>query len=285
MKIVVATIVKNEEDIVEYWIQYYGGLFGYENIYMIENYSDDSTYEICKKYIPKGIKLERKKDYKLKGTYMTTYKNNIKCDFFFPVDIDEFIVFYDSNKTSHSDKNVSYLNIIPYLNTLKKKNPNKILFKMDYIQPIRTNYKKTIQCFTKGTINRSMGKWAKTFFNNNGSSDYMKYIIDHGNHMPYNNIGWSDLYLIHFQKRSHDQYIKKIKANVSGLNYNVDLNSLKKMLKNNKNCDGHHHVRKYIQLLENANINHEPNVVSISNTHFSETPDYISLDLFLAYFN
>ena len=45
-KITIGTMVKNEDDIVALWIEYYGELFGYENLYIIDNYSDDLTYEI-----------------------------------------------------------------------------------------------------------------------------------------------------------------------------------------------------------------------------------------------
>ena len=45
MKIKVLTMVKNEEDIIEYWINYHGTIFGYRNIYIVDNYSDDGTYE------------------------------------------------------------------------------------------------------------------------------------------------------------------------------------------------------------------------------------------------
>ena len=50
MKIKVLTMVKNEEDIIEYWINYHGTIFGYRNIYIVDNYSDDGTYDKILKY-------------------------------------------------------------------------------------------------------------------------------------------------------------------------------------------------------------------------------------------
>jgi hypothetical protein len=32
VRVIVATMVKDEDDIVEAWIQYYGELFGYSNV-------------------------------------------------------------------------------------------------------------------------------------------------------------------------------------------------------------------------------------------------------------
>ncbi len=31
MKVIIATMVKDEDDIIEEWIQYHGKIFGYEN--------------------------------------------------------------------------------------------------------------------------------------------------------------------------------------------------------------------------------------------------------------
>ena len=39
------TIVKDEVVIVKDWIIYHGSLFGWNNIYIIDNYSTDGTYE------------------------------------------------------------------------------------------------------------------------------------------------------------------------------------------------------------------------------------------------
>ena len=43
------TMVKGESDIVEDWVLYHGSIFGYKNIYVIDNYSRDGTYEILLK--------------------------------------------------------------------------------------------------------------------------------------------------------------------------------------------------------------------------------------------
>ena len=44
------TMVKNESDIIEHWIKYHGKLFGYDNLYIIDNKSDDGTWEIIQDY-------------------------------------------------------------------------------------------------------------------------------------------------------------------------------------------------------------------------------------------
>ena len=52
MKIKLFTMVKNEDDIVEHWIQYHGELFGYNNLYVVDNESNDGTYEKIQKMNP-----------------------------------------------------------------------------------------------------------------------------------------------------------------------------------------------------------------------------------------
>ena len=53
MRVVIATMVKDEEDIVKEWVEYYGKIFGYNNLYIIDNYSTDKTYEIFKNMFQK----------------------------------------------------------------------------------------------------------------------------------------------------------------------------------------------------------------------------------------
>ena len=49
-------------------------LIGYDNIYVIDNYSTDGTYELLQKFVP-GINLYREQDYKKKGDFMTNLIN------------------------------------------------------------------------------------------------------------------------------------------------------------------------------------------------------------------
>lgn len=39
------TIVKDEIDIVREWVMYHGYIFGFQNLYIIDNMSVDGTYE------------------------------------------------------------------------------------------------------------------------------------------------------------------------------------------------------------------------------------------------
>ena len=109
-----ATMVKDEVDIVEHWINYHGKLFGYENLFIIENMSSDGTHTLCKKYRDKyGVNLKKHPNYLEKGNEMKKIYLENKCDIFFPIDIDEFVVFYDRNKNK-----IRFTNINKYLKKL-----------------------------------------------------------------------------------------------------------------------------------------------------------------------
>jgi len=252
VNIIIATMVKDEDDIIEYWIKYYGNIFGYKNLYIIDNLSNDNTYNICKKYIKFGINLCQKNDYLKKGDYMMEIKNKVKCDFFIPVDIDEFIILKENNQFN--------CNIINYFNILQKTKPNNLLFKMNYIFPYRTNNDKNIiKQFTHGYIS-DYGSFAKSFIQNSNKNNIK---INHGNHIMNNNYESTNLFLIHYHRRSSEQFKKKVINNVKGLNYILDINYLEKLLLKNKDCCGNHHVRYCIDLLKNKNKDFSPKLIDL----------------------
>jgi hypothetical protein len=246
MKIIVATMVKDEDDIIRDWIEYYGTLFSFENIYIIDNMSTDNTFKICQEYVKKGLHLERKPDYKKKGEYMTHYKNTIPCDIFIPVDIDEFIIYLNKK-----DKKVEYEKTLPYLKNIKTKFPNKTLFKMPYVMPIRTNNKeRLLKQFTHGSAN-NICNMSKTLLVN--SADFKKINIDHGNHINTNNFQETELCLVHFHRRLNEHMRKKIINNVLGLGYKMDIEFLTNLLIKNPKTGGFHHVKHALDLLKNPN--------------------------------
>ena len=129
LKIAVATMVKNEDDIITEWIYYHSKLFGIKNLYIIDNYSNDNTYKICKNYIKYGLNLIRKENYWNKGLYMTSCMNDLirnhDIDIFIPLDIDEFICYFDK-----SNKIIKCNNLIHYYKELIKQYPDTTFFKM-----------------------------------------------------------------------------------------------------------------------------------------------------------
>ena len=278
------TMVKDEVDIIEDWILYHGTLFGFQNLYIVDNMSTDGTYEVIQKKEKNGVHLYRHANYKEKGNIMKQLINNNKCTIAFPLDIDEFIVYYDKE-----NRTISTNTILPYLNHLIKLNNNQStvmnmkihgvnrncgLYKCDYINSkvISSNkngYERAALECTHGSYNDTMKTMAKSFFDTriwNG-------IIDHGNHFNMgNNYIKSNLCLVHYHKRNFDQHKKKVINNVKGLGYNADnLDELKKIYK--PGTPGRHHVKHMINILEGnykINLNEKTNSDDIDLTPISK---------------
>lgn len=241
----VFTMVKGEVDIVNEWVLYHGYLFGFKNLYIIDNYSRDGTYELLKQLkLTYGIHITRLPDYKKKGEYMTFMIRQLcKNELAFPIDIDEFIVYYDKDVNKIiCDKD--------YIETyLKNGLPIHGVYKMNYI-----NGKITEQTNNNNLNNIKYGEYldynqqAKTFFRSNLFSGE----IDHGNHYNTTNYILSNLCLVHFHTRNMEQIKKKVYNNVSGLGHNpFDIHNLKSLLLlHGKNIFGFHHIQKQIDILE-----------------------------------
>ena len=253
VKIKICTMVKNEDDIIDEWINYHGKLFGYNNLIIIDNISTDNTFNICLKYIEKGINLTQEADYKRKGDLMTIMKNTNDCDIFIPLDIDEFICYYDKNNNT-----VRKDNIISYLEELSKTNYG--ICKMNYLAPINTNNEEHLKKFTHGYY-RNYEKDAKSFIIKKNVDN--NFFFDHGNHVCVDDYFLTDLLLIHYCERSHDQVLKKCTANVTGFGHSLDLNYLKKL----SNMSGQHRINQMIYILENPSCNLNPQLCEIKSNH------------------
>jgi hypothetical protein len=266
------TMVKGEVDIVNEWVLYHGSLFGFTNLYIIDNLSRDGTWEalvnLKKKY---KINISRLPDYKKKGEYMTTlFKNFCRPnEIGIPIDIDEFIVYHDKNTNKISCDGKQIFNILKSL-------PPSPVYKMNYIWSkvtVADGYSNAVMNTTNGFY-FDYGTAAKSFFNKslfNGE-------IDHGNHYHTSNYIMTNLCLVHYHARNLDQMKKKIYNNVSGLGYSpFDLNELKTLLARG-GIDGFHHVENQISVLENrfklSVDNPEPSDIDLTpiRQHLSSLP-------------
>lgn len=275
LKIVIATMVKDEDDIIEKWINYHGKIFGYSNIHIVDNFSKDNTFKICNEYKKhKKINLYRKDDYKKKGIYMTEIMNNNKCDIFFPIDIDEFIVYLKDNKINTENINDYFEILINYY----KKNT---YFKCDYIIPVKTIESKNIfKKFSFGFLNQNYDNTRKTFIYTKNLQK--PFIIDHGNHMA----GVSDyivskICLVHYHYRSHEQKYKKSVNNALGLGIDINIKKLENKDKNellkleniiSKKFNGRHHARNLYEFFSGK-------IKSFDKPLVKKTDNLISLEL------
>lgn len=243
----VFTMVKGEDDIVEEWVLYHGSIFGFKNLYIIDNLSLDETFKklliLRKKY---AINICRLPDYRKKGQYMTNlFKTFCNNEIGIPIDIDEFIVYYnkDSNDIS-CDPNI--------INSYIQRLPLYPVFKMNYIQSKlitdnKDGYKNAVIEAKYGQYD-DYGTRAKSFFN----SRLFNGTIDHGNHYNTNNYILTNLCLAHFHTRNMNQIKKKVFNNVKGFGRNpFNLRELYAIIKQNPTIEGFHHIIKQISILEN----------------------------------
>lgn len=239
------TMVKDEVDIIKEWILYHGHLFGYNNLFIVDNFSTDGTFEVINSFKNLGVNIFREVDYKQKGYIMTnlikTYCSN---EFGYPIDIDEFIVYYDkTNNTISVDRNT----ILNYFSNL----PIEPVYKTNFILSRITNgigYENAVVEAVCG-VHRNCGNSAKSFFN----TTLFTGTIDHGNHYLCDNYYLTDLCIVHYHHRSLNQLKKKIYNNVLGLGYDLnDISQLKQHIL--KGSAGFHHIISIINILENRYV-------------------------------
>jgi hypothetical protein len=100
LNIALATFVKNDPDILPYWLEYHAAIFGAENIAVIDhNSTNKHTIQVLEYWQAKGVHVQHTNvSYLLKGqlTYQAFETYFAKtADLFIPLDIDEFLIYYD----------------------------------------------------------------------------------------------------------------------------------------------------------------------------------------------
>jgi hypothetical protein len=238
------TIVKDEIDIIRDWIIYHGSLFGFNNIFVIDNYSKDGTYEAILEF-KDLINISQESDYREKGVFMTELmKKHCMGDdkIAFPLDVDEFVVYYEKgSKEVIFDKNL----IVNYFNTL----PQARVYKMNFIIPTllqKDGYQRAPAQIEYGEYQENKS-FAKSFVN----TKYFKGEFDHGNHLTCDDYYLTNLVLVHYHNRNLEQVIKKNKNHILGFRYPLELQELKNFYKKNPDCEGNHHVKRQIDIQEN----------------------------------
>ncbi len=113
----VFVFTKNEYDIIEDFIKFYGSLFGYENVVVIDNLSTDSrVHDIYVKYQQLGLcnlyseDRNMQKHSLIMTQFMKKFQN--ECDFIIPLDTDEFMFFPDGDEIT-KDRIHAYFESIP----------------------------------------------------------------------------------------------------------------------------------------------------------------------------
>ena len=248
MIIKIFTMQKDEDDILEDWIEYHSKIVGYENIYLIDNYSNKKSIDILDKYKNK-INIYKKPDYSKKGDYIAELIKDNLCDIAIPLDLDEFIGI--DNKSISNTLDISNIeNIIKELNSLPEYGRYSFLY---YLTSSNTEiyYNNPIKEITKfHKINNGINN--KKFFRGNSLIS-----LDHGNHngivknLNTNDVYNTKLFLYHYHFRGINKLIQKCKNDILGLklikNIN-DISELKQAIK--KNIHGSHNIETYLKFIE-----------------------------------
>jgi hypothetical protein len=260
MKIVLMT--KNERYLIKPWIQHHGKIFGFENLYIIDDNSDDE--EVLSYYNDvrnTGIHIYSFADSNLDnlGTYMTSVMNSIKesCDLLIKLDTDEFIGHYN---VATAELSIDKDTIINSINSIVLDGSrHRIIYEFrscpmdDRLNPLE--YTRFIQNWP------NVGY--KSFF---CSNTFLA--VDLGCHggiimEPYQSNPYtkSELAILHYHYRSFDQYIESAIKCV--LSHKIVLNedSLDERIRKTDNflrdtplgvsC---HKVRSYNEYLKNPNM-------------------------------
>ena len=113
----VFVFTKNEYDMIEDFIKFYGELFGYENVVVIDNRStNEKVLDVYKKYLPLGLVnlytegRNMQNHSAIMTEYMRTFKDH--CDFVIPLDTDEFMFFISGGELT-KERIHAYFDSIP----------------------------------------------------------------------------------------------------------------------------------------------------------------------------
>lgn len=238
-------MTKNEYDLIEDFILYYGYLFGYSNIFIIDNCSDnEEVIRIYEKYKQMGINVYTESNYTSGGQgiaftkYMSLHKSS--CDFMFGLDTDEFL--YPIGLTN----NISLIkeNIYKILESYTK---NQTSFKINeypcsIVDINNINYKNQQMIYpARNIINFSNDLLMTDYFDISYWKNTPKYFVrsdafvhtQNGNHSlgtSYGIVTNSSLGLLHFNATGKRREYERAKKVVEGYKYFETTNSIESQI-------------------------------------------------------
>ena len=258
MIVKVFTMQKDEDDILIDWIEYHAYLFGYDNIYIIDNNSGHKSKSILNLYQLKGCHIYNEHEYLKKGDHICDLINKNPCDFAIPLDLDEFI----GTETDNSVVSVNRNDILNELYRLININHERYSFAY-YLTSINNKlyYKHPLIEITKFNKIDNINSNKKFFKGNNN----VLIGLDHGNHTGTvknylsNEFVKSKLILFHFHYRGVHKLIQKCKNDITGLGYSLHVGELQRLLK--LRVLGSHNIETYLKyyqygtysLIDNSN--------------------------------
>jgi hypothetical protein len=153
-KVAVAVMARDEETRLEPWLIYHGHLFGFENLYVLDNGSaSEIVHDILIKYASRGVNVNynynKPEDFLAKGEIIANLFLEIERKnhhlFYFPIDCDEFLAVRlpDGSLTANRDVISSQLELLkgdPHILVVRDAYAN-ILNKPGYFFPPYEHHK------------------------------------------------------------------------------------------------------------------------------------------------
>jgi hypothetical protein len=260
-------ITKNEEYLIKFWIKHHGDVFGYENLYIID---DSDSKEVLDYYhsishLPIHFYFNQNNietdNFINIQNQMNQIMNSVKeqCDFLIKLDTDEFIGIYDD---LNNDILIDREMIRSTFNNLKI---NGGQYKTKYIwsQPceLKINPLDYIYFIDTGEANKNH----KSFF-------YSKSFLstDLGSHHgavlePYNSIiNYTNIMIIHYHNQCFNSFIENSKKACITHNYikkndnkETQIDKLKKYVDSNQIVCSLHKLRYYYRYLTDPSYENE----------------------------
>ena len=252
----VFTVTKNEYDLIEDFINYYGKIFGYENVIIIDNGSTNPiVLGVYEKYLPKGITIHHTTGYEgnKQGEHFTNIMREYKnaAEFLIGLDTD---CFFGVHGSSNPDTIQTYLRDLPknkdiffmkkfYMSVVDVNSPNYQNYKL--VRPtdcttfdIRDNY--------SGTSNPHVFFRSANFIstengNHNGvTTNQASYFCD-------------DVFYVHYHDTGRGRLVERCRGIMIGYGYiwegmtrEEELNRMRSLWSG----AGIHRQNQYIQYLE-----------------------------------
>ena len=254
-------VTRDEYDIIEDFLIYYGYLFGYKNIIIIDNNSvNEHVLDIYEKYKLKGVNIFKESNYTGNGQgemftkYMNIYKD--QCEFLIGLDTDEFLTSFPFME-GKNDLPIIKDRIYNFLNNLDKSYTIIFMNMYPYItytsdQIINYKFDRPIYQMNK-FLNNSIGALAKKIYR----SESFIYTTS-GNHNGYVKYGnkyyCNDFCYIHYNDVGTKRSVERAKMIIDGYKYfDTNMSNIEQltfMVKNRHIFDnGIHRVNEYNKFL------------------------------------
>lgn len=250
----VFTVTKDEYDIIEDFILYYGYIFGFNNVVIIDNGSEDQrVLDVYEKYKNYGVEVYVELGYTRgsQGVHFTKHMFRCKSEvqYLIGLDTDEFLVILDEDKNII----VSPFELREYLKRLPEDydiftirdwyNSVPDVTSEDYVNYSHQNPIVGIQTFgltTETNYSKKFYRASNFIMTNNGN---------HSGRTTTQKVYDTSVGILHFHSTGIRRKVEKCRKICEGYNYIKEEDGLLDIIPKISNlgsCDGNHRVNQYL---------------------------------------